>query len=157
MGKIDWPKIFLRYQTNQPQGEPTVNVKIKARIAILTQYMTMLGFKDISINGRLVTQGAAPVFYRGTDEIPLERVDELKGAHAFGAPRFFTKLRITVKGFHTGCNQVLAVNNEIPLDLILNSSAPILAESLREAEECLHAALYEKAKGKAVIPAADLL
>lgn len=131
-----------------------MNVKIKARIAILTQYMTLLGFKNVSIKARLEGHTGGPVGYTGKDDLQLDRLDELRGTLKAS---LCSVLVITLKGYHTGLDQYLTVSRSVTLDYALERPEEFLSHTLRDAEDSIHAALYARAKAKAVIPASELL
>lgn len=131
-----------------------MNVKIKARVEILKSYMALMGFKDVQVYARIYTISGAPLNLRGKEEIGLEHLEEAARLYPGRIP---ATASINIKGHHTGLNNSLRVNREVPLEYIMDDSVGYLSHALREAEDALRAALYEQAKAKAVIRAADLL
>lgn len=127
-----------------------MNVKIKARVAILKSYMTLLGFKDPTVYA-YITHNGTPV--RGKEKIELDRLE----GSSLPWRTMATEVVITIRGYHTGLNNVLEVNKALPLELFVGSPTEYIHQILMEAKHYIHEALYEKAKAKAVIPAADLL
>lgn len=80
-----------------------MNVKIKARVAILKHYMTLLGFKDPTITARIAPVfGGAAYTFKGKEEIELERLEQAARQYPGS---FNTEVVITIRGHHTGTQQ----------------------------------------------------
>lgn len=79
-----------------------MNVKIKARVAILKSYMTLLGFKDPKVTARIHALGGAPITFRGKEEIELDHLGEASNHHQFS---FATEVVITPQGSPQGPEQ----------------------------------------------------
>lgn len=132
-----------------------MKVKIKARLAILTEYMNLLGFEAVSIKARVTDYNGNPRTVRGKDELTLDQLEDLRGR--LTATFDCSQVVITLKGYHVRVEKQLSVNRSIPLAYALDNPGAFLSCAIRDLEEGILRALHEKAKSKAVIPAADLL
>lgn len=134
-----------------------MNVKLKARIAVLKSYMTLMGFKNITVHAHVRNHGK-DVTYQGKKQIDLSNLAAALKTIELGVG---TDVFICFRGYHTGLNDTLALDTDVGSMCVWGyagvSHECLLFQCIEEAERCIHKALYEKAKAKAVIPAAELL
>lgn len=131
-----------------------MNVKLKARIAILKSYMTLMGFKNITVHA-IVRNHGKDVTYQGKKQIDLSNLAAALKTIELGVG---TDVFICFRGYHTGLNDTLALETDVGSMCVWGGSDErLLIQCIDEAEHCIQKALYEKAKAKAVIPAAELL
>lgn len=132
-----------------------MNAKIKARVAILKTYMTLLGFDNPYVSARITPMyGGIAYLYKGKVDIELELLE----AAVRSAPTTQVwAVEIKVGGYHKGVKCNLNANMRFPAEYVYTSTSDYLDYTLGDAEAVINRALYEKAKAEAVIPAAEFL